>query len=446
MTVEVFRHEKPNTDAVMGRVLQLLAEGRTDIAESVSNANTPEYLFWDKVRYKLRPEGLTAEEYWAFVKLSRRIAFGRMKTIVKDEKGQTFSWQPFYGLDMFLHEVDMRLGGTLAASQPDEPEMRRRFLTRGIMEEAIASSQLEGANTTRKAAKAMLMEQRRPRNRSEQMILNNHRTMLAVEHDLKGRPMTIDMLLDIHVMLVKDTADAGDIGRLRRAREDVVVCDPVTNVIYHIPPSVKFLKQEMKRLISYANDEADKHQFVHPLIKAIILHFWIGYLHPFVDGNGRLARTLFYWYLLRHNYWAFSYLPISRVIKNSPAQYRDAYVYTEQDDNDLTYFIDYNVRKISQARREFEDYVKRKEDENRRMAAGAREKYHLNDRQIQLLRYLHKNADATTSIRTHSQVNGVSRLTARKDLEQLEQIGFLSSQKIGRDRPFKATDRTAELF
>jgi len=206
------------------------------------------------------------------------------------------------------------------------------------------------------------------------------------------------------------------------------------------------LKKEIKRFIQYANDTSAKHQFVHPLVKAILLHFWIGYLHPFADGNGRMARTLFYWYLLKNNYWAFSYLPVSKVIKNSPAQYRDAYIFSEQDDNDLTYFIDYNFRKIAQAKRDFEAYVKRKEIQNRKMAGIARAKYNLNDRQIQLLRYLHKNSNASTTIKTHAQIYGLSRPTSRRDLEQLEQIGLLLSTKIGRERPFRGTKAISKLF
>lgn len=45
--------------------------------------------------------------------------------------------------------------------------------------------------------------------------------------------------------------------------------------------------------------------FIHPAIRAIILHFWLGYDHPFVDGNGRTARALFYWAMLRQNYSLF---------------------------------------------------------------------------------------------------------------------------------------------
>jgi Fic family protein len=382
------------------------------------------------------------------VKALRMFSPNRSKTEVKDARGRHFTWEPLPGFDRFLHTVDMKLGGSIESALVDDPATRRRYITRGVMEEAIASSQLEGANTTRRVAKKMLIENRKPRTTSEQMILNNYQAMLEIEDRLRSQDLSIAAIQGLHAILTKDTIDSSDVGRFRTdADEDkVVVCDPATGLIYHVPPSEKFMKKEMERLVSYANDNTETIPFVHPVVKAIILHFWIGYLHPFIDGNGRLARTLFYWYMLRHDYWAFSYLPLSKLIRLSPAQYRDAYIYSEQDDNDLNYFIDYNVRKIEQARVDFQKYVQRKESENRRMSKLAHSKYALNDRQIQLLRYLHKNEDESTTIRTYARINGVGILTARKDLEQLEDHGFLTSNKVGRERPFRATDKVMELF
>jgi Fic family protein len=270
--------------------------------------------------------------------------------------------------------------------------------------------------------------------------------MLLIEERLRYHDLNIDTLFELHATLTRDTIDDADVGRLRRDTDNIEVSDPVAGITYHIPPAAKFLKEELTRFVKYANDNLQKHVFVHPVIKAIILHFWVGYLHPFTDGNGRLARAVFYWYLLKKKYWAFAYLPLSKVIKNSPVQYGRAYVYSEQDDCDLTYFIDYNIRKISQAQREFGAYVSKKQGENSRMAELAQSEFNLNDRQIQLLRYLHKNPEATTTIKTHSHVYEISRPTATKDLERLEQLGFLVSRRLGQKKPFRATEKTKELF
>ncbi|MEW6051779.1 MAG: Fic family protein [Candidatus Zixiibacteriota bacterium] len=446
LRMDLYKIEKPDLskftiDKIVRRVSEV-----GDIVQHVASLTHPEYLYWDVARYKTRPKGISAEEFWAIVKFFRKHAPNRIRSQVKSESGEYFSWQQLPGLTFFLHQIDLQLGGTLAADELADPKERRRFISRGIIEEAIASSQLEGANTTRKAAKLMIIERRVPRNRSEQMILNNYQTMISIEEELKDRSLDLRALFDLHINLTKETLEAKDIGRLRTDRDRIVVLNSAQGVVYHVPPKERFLRSEIERLIAYANDEITERDFVHPVLKAVILHFWLGYLHPFVDGNGRLARALFYWYLLRKDYWAFSYIPLSRVIKNSPAQYRNAYVYSEQDDHDLTYFVDYNVRKITLAKKEFEAYVRRKQLENLQMASTAKNMFMFNERQMQLLRYLHKNPTASTTIVSHARVYEISLMTARKDLKILEKRGLLSSRKVGRQVPYFPTKQIEKLF
>ena len=433
------RHRKRRTNLLE----KALRQG--NLASFIGRTSKPRYLYWNKVRYLPRPEGMSPEEFWALVKLFRKHSPSRVTTTVKDISGTPFSYQPLPELDFFLHEVDMRLGGALETSMINQQQSRQKFITRGIMEEAIASSQLEGANTTRKAAKKMLIEQRKPVNRSEQMILNNYNAMREVEGNFSKQELSLDLMLHLHGILTKDTIKAEETSRLRTDRDDIVVSDTMSSTIYHVPPKTSIMRGELNRLIQYANGKSKGSQFVHPLIKAIILHFWIGYLHPFTDGNGRIARTTFYWYLLKQGYWAFAYLPVSKMIRNSPVQYRDAYIHSEQDDNDLTYFIDYNICKIEAAKKDFEEYVKRSERENRKMTEIAQTEFGLNERQIQVLRYLYKNSALSTSIKTHAAVNSISRLTARKDLEQLEELGLLESKKVGRERPFRITAKMTKI-
>lgn len=444
--MRVHKIEKPDTSGIhIEKVLERVGRP-VELSGLLARTNMPAYLYWDKIKYLPRPEKMSAQEFWVLIKFVRENFTQRVKSVVRSESGKYFSWQSLPGQERSFHEIDMHLGGSLTSSQGLDKDEKYQFISRGIMEEAIASSQLEGANTTRKAAKRLLREKRKPRNHSEQMILNNYQAMLAIEDEHKRSKLDMDLLLHLHTIITEETIDEGSVGRLRTDTDDVVVVGSSDGLIYHIPPKEQFMKQELDRFLAYANDELNDSQFIHPLLKAIILHFWVGYLHPFTDGNGRLARALFYWYLLRNDYWAFTYLPLSRVIKNSPAQYRDAYAYTEQDDNDLTYFIDYNLRKIKQAKRDFDSYVERRRSENKKMTGIARSQYQLNDRQIQLLRYYHKNSEECTSIKTYANIYRISRLTARKDLKRLEELGFIVSKKIGREVPFFATDKIAELF
>ena len=345
-----------------------------------------------------------------------------------------------------FHNIDMNTGGKLFSSKKDiDKNNKQKLISNGIMEEAIASSQLEGAATTRKVAKKFLRENRKPKNESEQMILNNYLTMQSIENEYKNRSMNMDLLLELHKMITKDTlTDEGKIPCLRAG--GISVIDPINGKIYHEAPNISFVKKELKRLVLFANDELESDNFIHPVVKAIMLHFWIGYLHPFTDGNGRLARLFFYWYLLKNNYWAFAYLPISKIIKKSPKQYTMSYVYSEQDDNDLTYFIDYNIRKIRLAVKEFEEYLEKEQKSNLQMNKKARLKYNFNERQIQLLQYLYRAPEERTSLRMHMNIYQVSAKSAIKDLKGLEKQKFLISKKQGRNIYYYPDDKINKLF
>ncbi|MFH1565077.1 MAG: Fic family protein [bacterium] len=428
--------------------LDLLSKfSQKDLDEFFKTTSYPEYLYWDKIKYKKPlPQGIsTPEDYWPLIKFFRKIQ--SYETVIRNEYNIYFRITKLPEVEKFFHDVDFETGGNLFLSNKDiDGSIKNNFISRGVMEEAIASSQLEGAHTTRSMAKKFLRENRKPQNKSEQMILNNYKTMQLVESDYKKKELSREMLFELHSLITKDTlADDGTIPRLRIKKDNINVMDE-TGIIYHQSPKIDFVEKEIDRLIDFANDKIDEQTFTHPVIKAVLLHFWIGYLHPFTDGNGRLARTLFYWYLLKNGYWAFAYLPISIIIKKSPAQYGMSFVYSEQDDSDLTYFIDYNIRKIKLAMSEFEKYVKEKETESRSINNKAKSKYHLNERQIKLLRYYYKNKDEKTSLKLHININQISKMTAIKDLKTLESFGFIVAEKIGRNIHYYATDKINELF
>lgn len=96
----------------------------------------------------------------------------------------------------------------------------------------------------------------------------------------------------------------------------------------------------------------------------------IGFIHPFVDGNGRTARALFYWYLLKKGYWLTEYLSISRMILKSKVQYANAYLYTEHDEMDVGYFIHYQLHIMALAFESLQEYLKRKSEEKSRLRSS----------------------------------------------------------------------------
>lgn len=356
---------------------------------------------------------------------------------LKDAAGKRFSFLlPDLVADL-LHQID-RGGGTFVEipEQVTSAEHRDRYLIRSLMEEAITSSQLEGAATTREVAKKMLAEGRKPHNRSERMIVNNYVTMRHII-ELKDSPLTTDLVFQIHREISEDALDIPDgSGRFRRADEDINVSD-IEGTVFHTPPPAVELPARFEAMCDFANGKTPDY-FVHPVIRGIILHFWLAYDHPFVDGNGRTARALFYWQMLRSGYWLFEFISISQFLRKAPVQYGTAFLHTETDENDLTYFIIHQAEIIRRALKELHDYVARKSSETRVCLDALQKHPELNHRQQALIAHAIRHPGFAYNIAGHGARHAVVYQTARTDLLNLAGLKLLEQRKAGRALVFVA--------
>ncbi len=387
------------------------------------------YLHWDELRFRKPPEGLTLEQWWLALKLRRQSTTREIPLRSQDKMAFRFT-VPDIVADL-LHQID-RGGGTLV--EIPEPitnaKQRDRYVVRSLMEEAITSSQLEGAATTREVAKKMLAEGRQPRDRSERMIVNNYKTMRRVI-ELKEKPLTPELVFQIHREISVGALDIKDgAGRFRQAKENINVSDAEGRV-FHVPPPADDLPARLQAMCDFANAVTPGY-FIHPVIRGIILHFWLAYDHPFVDGNGRTARALFYWQMLHSGYWLFEFISISEFLRKAPSQYGMAFLQTETDDNDLTYFIIHQAEIIRRALKELHDYVARKSSETRVCLDALQKHPELNYRQQALISHALRHPGFVYSIAGHGARQAVTYATARADLLRLAKLRLLEQRKAGR--------------
>lgn len=422
---------KLGTDALEGlnKVTEL---GAT--MEVLQRANR-DYLYWDRFKHLPMPNGLTAEDVWFLLRLMRRL--NSKPTPIADVHGQSFWYALTDELQRCLMVVDQQAGGAVSASASSiPPNTRQRYLLSKLMEEAIASSQLEGAATTRQVAKDMLRSGRQPQSRGERMILNNYRTISRIR-DLQNEPVTPELLLRIQESMTEGTLkDDSESGRFRTQDDEIIIGDDRGQVV-HIPPPARDLPPELERLCSYANEDGD--QFVHPVIKAVLLHFWLAYIHPFCDGNGRTARALFYLYMIKRGYWLFEYVSISSVILHKRTQYERAFLYSEADDADVTYFLTFHLRAIETALGQLWGYIDEKNREDTELRARLIRDQGLNHRQRALLGRAVEDANATFTIESHRASHNVAYATARGDLMELVGQGYLDLRRDGRAYVFSPT-------
>ncbi len=387
------------------------------------------YLHWDKLRYYKPPEGYSHEEWWYAMKRERQFL---LKSIPLFDKNETlFKYLIVDPIPERLHKIDQGAGGFIQMLEPiTNPDTKDQYYVNSLIQEAITSSQLEGAATTREIAKEMIKTGRAPRDKSEQMILNNFQTMRRIGR-LKNEPLTKKLIFHIHEIITDKTLnDKTATARFRKADERIVVAD-MYNEVFHDPPPAQQLESRMAAMCDFANSKSPV-GFMHPVIRSIILHFWLAYDHPFVDGNGRTARALFYWSMLRHGFWLFEFISISQIILKAPAQYGRAFLYTETDDNDLTYFILYQLYVIHRAIKELHEYIKRRTERLQAVERELRGVAGLNHRQRALVSHALRHPYQQYTIRSHQTSHNVVYQTSRLDLLDLENRGLLSSRKIGR--------------
>lgn len=387
------------------------------------------YDHWNKFRRRQAPEGLTAEQWWYGVKLARSL---NRKTIdLEDPKGDRFNYVIVDAISQMQHEVDLSTGGRIGMAEPvTNSQEKDRYLISSLVQEAITSSQIEGALTTREVAKEMLRANRRPQNRDERMILNNYLTMRHISR-IKDQPLTPEVVFDLHRQMTEATLDdPDDAGRFRGGDRRIEVGDDYGQIA-HVPPPADQLPVRLEKMCDFANAQSPGH-FVHPVVRSIILHFWLAYDHPFVDGNGRTARALFYWSMLRNGYWLFEYVSISQVILGSNRQYYRAFLHTETDDNDLTYFILYHLKVIGQAIDRLHRYIQRKAEQARAVDALLRSTVALNHRQRALLGHALRHPGQRYTTESHRASHGVVYQTARNDLLDLARRKLLTISKRGK--------------
>ncbi|GAB3333138.1 Fic family protein [Marivirga atlantica] len=386
------------------------------------------YLYWDDFKYR-KDLPFDPVKSWALLKLNRRSNYKKLSFGQFD-----FCFNLTESIQKDLHEFDLKLVGGLYKS-PITSFEKTEYLKNSLLEEAIASSQIEGAATTTKVAWEMLKSGRKPRNESEQMIFNNLRGIKFIDEEVKSS-LDFKLIIEVHRIMTANTSAEDCAGSFRDGQ--IYVQDHIDGEIAHTPPEHKFVESLMGELCDFVNEDKT---FIHPIIKASIIHFMIGFIHPFKDGNGRTARALFYWFLLKKDYSLIKSISISRAILDSRIQYDKAFLKTENDDNDLTYFIMYSIKSLRVA---FESLVryrdkKKNEREKSNLIAYKLIEKGLHKRQADLIGYLYTKDSNRVNISSYSQKHDIVRQTARKDLNDLQKLDLIEEEKEGRNVFFKLT-------
>ncbi len=388
------------------------------------------YFYWSEIKHRPNLPFDSPEKAWETIKAHRfigakRLNFGKHK----------FSYNLTSFIQEDLHNFDLKLIGGLYKNSIT-PQEQQEYFKNSLIEEAIASSQIEGAATTTDVARDMIKSGRKPKTESEQMIINNFRAISEIENRL-DEDLSIELILDIHQIMTVKTDAAVYAGKFRD--HPIYVKDHIDGEIAFTAPDHSEVNELIEQITDFVNTE---NEFYHPIIKASILHFMIGFIHPFGDGNGRTARALFYWYLIKKGYSLLKHISISKAILNSRTSYDKAFLKTENDDNDLTYFIMYSMKSLRVAFQSLVTYRDRKRDERQKASEIIYEltQKGFNKRQADLLGYLFIKPKAKMTVPIYSKRHDIVRQTSTRDLSDLEEKGIIIKSKDGKTMVYELID------
>jgi len=367
------------------------------------------------------PVSIPISKFWPELQRARKERAEELPLV--SATGETFGW-------VLTENIVAQSEDILSLSRRDLPLDGQEYhdaMADALIDEAIYSSVIEGAFTTKQEAKEFINDGRPPKNKSEQMVKNNYEALTYVLEHI-DEPITSKTIFDIFAHVTKDTLERSVPTDAYRS-EAVYVQSARGDIIHTAPPADKVTAM-MDALIGFIQTSE-----LPPLIKACVAHFYFVYVHPFEDGNGRTARALSYMILLQAGYDFFRYFSISGVIAEERAKYYKAIKDVEDDDFDMTYFIDYYTgmlaRALARMKERLFDKATLEQTLKRLEAEGA------NARLISGAEWILTSGKATITIKAWQDKYNVALETARQDLFKLEEFGILRRKIVKRKYVFE---------
>lgn len=387
----------------------------------VSNLNN-NYVHWDKFKDMQIPEPDSRMDIWEKTLAERDQGFYRRLSFPSFD----IKWWISNSLEAQLHQLDIGLAGGRDLQVLLEPKHIHRHRTNALLDESITSAQLAGITVSKKAAKEMLLKKRAPQDVNEQVCINIYKA-LQLAYTKKEENLTEALLLQLHQALTRDTIKLKGIGRYRTNNKvDLAAVDLSGG---YKPADLTFIPAIAEQLISFYNDDAEPF-FIHPLIKAGLIHYIITTARPFKDGNGRIARLLAQMYLLKKEYWVAEFISVSNVVSKFRQQYHKAFSQAQTDDNNAGYFIQFYIQSVQMAFKSLRDFALRINKEKGEKPAQKIPGY--NERQTAVLQWLKEEGTKVVTIRELRSVYGVSKETARTDLTALVEKGWIKYYHINK--------------
>lgn len=273
---------------------------------------------------------------------------------------------------------------------------QKHTYTESILFDSFHSATIEGARTTIEQVRKSLTN---PKTKSDKMVANNVKVLNYVYN---GTKITDDNIRQLWEILVHGCCENEQLAGTKY-RSGMVYIGSATEIV-HVPAKTEDIQEYMTDLFNWLytkNNEDD-------IIKAIVGHIYFVYIHPFCDGNGRMARILMNSLLFQSGYTNVKYLNISASIRTYLSMYYKTMLLSEHNAMNISPFVDYMLKIIVHA---CEEQLK--------------QQYKLSDKEKILISKI--KTDIT--VKKAAQMLKTSEAVARDGLNKLTDKGLLVKRK-----------------
>ena len=304
-------------------------------------------------------------------------------------------------------------------------EVKESSFSNALTDEIISSSAIENITLKRDSVRSSLLAQLGFDNQGK--TNSDHYTEGAVSIALDAANnndmmLTKERLFGWHSMLFPNGLSGGKriiVGNWRKGDMYVVSGNLGKEIIHYEAPPAERIDKEIDTFLSFINENND----VNPLIKAAVAHLWFVTIHPFGDGNGRIARTISEMLLARADGMRQRYYSLSAEIMNNRKAYYDVLEYSQKSTLNVTKFIEYFLKTLQEAIARADEKVSH--TLSKTAFWDSLRLIPLNEREVKLINKLYDGFEGKLTTEKWAKLAKCSHSTALRDIKDLIEKGIL---------------------
>jgi len=270
---------------------------------------------------------------------------------------------------------------------PLVPAWEAKFRDEALVRSVYHGTHLEGnALNYSEADKVLAGGEIIGRERDIQEVLN-YRNVLRFISEYDNSEITEDTVKKMHALTTEQILADDVVGQYRKVT--VVVKNSQTGEVTFRPPPALEVPQNMGEFVTFINSTSPDD--MHSVVKAGIVHYELVRIHPFLDGNGRVARAVAILVLCKEGYDVKRFFSLEEHYDREPLQYYEALQSVGKQSGDLTNWLEYFAQGLAIELTRVKEKVKSISTDLKIKKSFGGQQMTLSERQIKIVEFIQEN-------------------------------------------------------